>query len=137
MHAQGVLASGRRRIWLTEHCRKELTLWRELLAAGFSPFVFPSLRDPNHHWTYYQDAWEAAIKSAGLQGRRAHDLGATFASRANACQASGLTVAHLLGHASTQVLPSYVKPLDENTKTVITALDAARVSQTARRTSMQ
>jgi len=35
-------------------------------------------------------------------------------------------VAHLLGHASTQILPTYVKPLDENTKAVIEALDDAR-----------
>jgi len=27
-----------------------------------------------------------------------------------------LTVAHLLGHASTQILPTYVRPLDENTR---------------------
>ncbi len=126
-------AAGRRRIWLTEYCRNELMHWRDLLGAGFSPFLFPSLRDPSRHWTYYQDAWEAAIKAAGLSGRRVHDLRATFASRANAYQASGLTVAHLLGYSSTQVLPSYVKPLDENTKTVIMALDAARVSRPARR----
>jgi len=29
-------------------------------------------------------------------------------------------------HASTQILPTYVKPLDENTRVVIEALDAAR-----------
>jgi len=34
--------------------------------------------------------------------------------------------AHLLGHDSTQILPTYVKQLDENTKAIITALDAAR-----------
>ena len=49
-----------------------------------------------------------------------------------ACRASGLTVAHLLGHASTQILPTHVKPLDENTKAVIEALDLARVSDATR-----
>ena len=44
----------------------------------------------------------------------------------NACHATGLTVAHLLGHASTQILPTYVRPLDENTRAVIAALDTAR-----------
>ncbi len=38
-------------------------------------------------------------------------------------------MAHLLGHSSTQILPTYVKPLDENTKAIICALDAARSSQ--------
>jgi hypothetical protein len=36
-----------------------------------------------------------------------------------------MTVAHLLGHASTQILPTYVKR-DENTKAIVEALDAAR-----------
>jgi len=30
---------------------------------------------------------------------------------------------------STQILPTYVKPLDENTRAVIDALDAARTSR--------
>ena len=54
-----------------------------------------------------------------------------------ACRASGLTVAHLLGHASTQILPTYVKPLDENTKAVIEALDVARMSSAAHLPSIQ
>ena len=68
------------------------------------------------HITDYKGAWQRAAAAAGLRDRRIHDLRATFASRANGCRASGLTVAHLLGHASTQILPTYVKPLDENTK---------------------
>jgi hypothetical protein len=50
----------------------------------------------------------------------------TAASRANVCHATGLTVAHLLGHASTQILPTYVRPLDENTRALIEAMDTAR-----------
>jgi len=55
----------------------------------------------------------------------------------NACRASGLTIAQLLGHShNTQILPTYVKPLDENTKAVIDALDVARM-QSAKSTSVQ
>jgi serine/threonine protein kinase len=36
--------------------------------------------------------------------------------------------ANTLGHASTQILPTYVKPLDENTRVLIEALDSARLS---------
>jgi integrase len=69
--------------------------------------------------------WSA--RAAGLPDRRIYDLRASFASRANACHASGLTIAQLLGHShNTQILPTYVKPLDENTKAVIDALDLAR-----------
>jgi len=49
-----------------------------------------------------------------------------------------LTIAQMLGHAnSTQILPTYVKPLDENTKAVIDSLDAARVLQSAKPSSVQ
>ncbi len=60
------------------------------------------------------------------------DLRATFASRANSCKASGLTVAHLLGHASTQILPIYVKPLDENTRAVDRAARSSSSSSSIR-----
>ena len=62
----------------------------------------------------------------------------SFASKANACHASGLTIAQLLGHAiSTQILPTHVKLLDKNTKAVIVALDNARVGQSARSSAIQ
>jgi hypothetical protein len=61
--------------------------------------------------------------------RHTYDLRATFASRANVCHATGLTVAHLLGHASTQLLPTYVRPRDENTRASIEAMDTARKNQ--------
>jgi integrase len=87
--------------------------------------------------TDYKGPWNRAAKSVGLVDRRICELRSTFASRANACRASGLTVAHLLGHVSTQILPTYVKPLDENTKAVIEALDLARVSHAAHANSIQ
>ncbi len=64
------------------------------------------------------------LAETGLVDRRMYDLRATFASRANTCSASELTVALRLGYASTQILPT--QPLDENTKVVIDALDSAR-----------
>ena len=42
------------------------------------------------------------------------------------CEPQRMTVAHLLGHPSTQILPTYVRPLDEYTRAVIDALDTAR-----------
>ena len=97
-----------------------------MMGSESSTYVFPSPRVANAHITDYQDAWERAYRDAGVCGHRIYDLRASFASRANACKASGLTVAHLLGHSSTQILPTYVKPLDENTKAVIDALSEAR-----------
>jgi integrase len=130
-------AAGLRTVWLTNHCRDVLIDWRRRLGPQFSPYVFPSPRITHTHITDYKTAWRKAARKAGLGDRRIYDLRASFASRANSCKASGLTVAHLLGHASTQILPTYVKPIDENTKAVIEALNTARLTQTARRSSIQ
>jgi integrase len=130
-------AAGIRAVYLTKHCRNTLIQWREFLGSDFSPFLFPSPRKPNNPLFDYKKAWQKA-KDAGLPDRRIYDLRSTFASRANACRASGLTIAQLLGHAtSTQILPTYVKPLDENTKAVIDALDAARSTRYGKPDSIQ
>jgi integrase len=121
-------AAGLRTAWLTNHCRDVLINWRKKMGPEFSLFVFPSPRITNTHISDYKTAWRKAVRKAGLEDRRTYDLRASFASRANSCKASGLTVAHLLGHASTQILPTYVKPIDENTKAVIEALDVARIA---------
>ena len=118
-------SAGVRTVWLTDYCRAALLEWREFLANNLSPFVFPSPRNPAAHFSDYKTAWRTALQKTGLS-YRLYDLRATFASRANQCRATALTVAHLLGHANTQVLPAYVRPLDENTKAVIVALDDAR-----------
>lgn len=125
-------SAGIRTVWLTTHCQETLAAWQQLWGPAFSPFVFPSPRVPGNHLTDYKKAWQKAAKDAGLADRRIYDLRATFASRANACQASGLTVAQLLGHSSTQILPTYVRPLDENTRAVIAAMDRTRSSQNTR-----
>jgi integrase len=118
-------AAGVRTVWLTEYCRNALQKWREFLTPDFSPFVFPSPRNASTHFRDYKTAWRTALKKTGLS-YRIYDLRATFASRANQCRATGLTLAHLLGHANTNILPVYVRPLDENTRALISALDAAR-----------
>jgi integrase len=100
-----------------------------MLGSEFSPFVFPSPRNPTVHFVDYKTSWRTAARKAGLSDRRIYDLRATFASRANVCHATGLTVAHLLGHANTQILSTYVRPLDENTKALIEAMDTARKNQ--------
>jgi integrase len=130
--------AGIRAVWLTRHCRNTLLQWREFLGPHFSEYVFPSPRIPSTHISDYKKAWQKAAREAGLSDRRAYDTRATFASRANACKATTLTIAQLLGHAhNTQILPTYVKPLDENTKAVIEALDVARLLQSGKLPSVQ
>ena len=127
--------AGVRTVWLTNHCRDALAHWRKFLGAA-STFVFPSPQKPSAHFSDYKTSWRTAAAKARLSDRRVSDLRATFASRANVCHATGLTVAHLLGHASTQVLPTYVRPFDENTKALIEAMDTARKQQKNTSTSI-
>jgi integrase len=94
--------AGLRTVWLTNYCREVLIKWRLMLGPDFSPYVFPSPRIPGMHVVDYKTAWQKAGARADLKDRRIYDLRSTFASRANGCRASGLTVAHLLGHASTR-----------------------------------
>jgi integrase len=129
--------AGIRTVWLTEHCRVALARWRTLMGPDFSPFVFPSPRIPGAHVADYKNAWKKATKDAGVFGRRIYDLRATFASRANAAHATSLTLAHLLGHSSTTILPTYTKPIDENTRAVIGALDEARTKSIDPRAAIQ
>lgn len=76
--------------------------WRELLGVDCSPFVFPS-PNPQVHDFWYKTASRTAAKKAGLSDRRIYDLRSTFASWANSCRATGITVAPLLGHSITQI----------------------------------
>lgn len=119
-------AAGIRNVWLTKHCREVVSNWRTTLEQS-SGYVFPSTRVKGAYVTGYKEAWKKALADAGISGKRMHDWRATFASRANAAHATSLTVAHLLGHSSTTVLPTYTKPLDEHTRAVIHAMDTARV----------
>jgi integrase len=121
--------AGVRRVCMTEYCRDNLRKWRDFLGRNYSAYVFPSPRTPRSHWTCYQDAWERAAAKAGLQGHCVYDCRATFASRANAALATALTLAQLLGHSSTAILPTYAKQLDENTRAVISRMNAQRSAQ--------
>jgi len=108
-----------------------------MLGPDFSPYVFPSPRNANSHIADYKKPWRDATAKANVVGKRIYDLRATFASRANAVHATSLTLAHLLGHASTTVLPVYTEPIDENTKAIIEALDKARMKPDASIASIQ
>ena len=128
-------AAGIRAVWLTGHARNTLIQWA---LVGSSEFVFPSPRNTSTHIADYKKAWQKAAREAGLPDRRIYDTRSTFASRANACKATMSTIAQLLGHATnTQILPTYVKPLDENTKAVIEAVDAARTAKCTSSRSIQ
>jgi integrase len=120
--------AGQRCVWLTEYCRTELLRWQVFVGQGYSKFVFPAMRTPNEHWSCYQDAWNRATAKVGLIDRRVYDLRSTFATRVNAAaHVTDLTLAHLLGHASTGILPTYAKAIDENTRSTMSRLNSLRL----------
>ncbi len=124
--------AGIRTVFLTTYCRNVLYQWKTLAGPGFSDFVFASPINSSTHIKDYKQQWRAIAKRAGVVGHRFYDTRSTFATRVNACAQTILTVAQLLGHKGTSVsvLPAYVRPLDENTRSILNALDAARAAST-------
>jgi integrase len=121
-------------VFLTNYCRNALLKWKALTGPDFSEFVFANPRSPSEHIADYRQQWKAIANTAVIVGHRFYDTRSTFASRVNACAQSILTVAQLLGHKSTSVavLPAYVRPLDENTRSILNSLDAYRAAATKR-----
>ncbi len=118
--------AGIRTLWLTEYCQKTLKEWRDLTGPSFSEYVFANPQDPTGHITDYKTPWRSIRKKVGMTEHVLYDTRATAASRANALAPNPLTVAQFLGHSSTSILPTYARPLDENTKAILRGLDAAR-----------
>lgn len=125
---QSKTVAGIRTMFLTSYCRNTLRQWKDVAGPEFSEFVFANPRDPSKHIADYKQQWRTTTKKAAVVGHRCYDTRSTFASRVNACGQSILTIAQLMGHKATSasVLPAYVRPLDENTRSILNALDAAR-----------
>ena len=126
--------SGIRTVPLSPRCLAELKNWRNLCGPGNSPYVFPSPRDSQKHWSVYQDSWERAIKKANLPGRRAYDLRSTFATRAHAACPNNLAVSRLMGHSSPAILSTYAKACETVDYEVIAKMDALRVAHESPKT---
>jgi integrase len=125
-------AAGIRTVFLTNYCCDVLRRWKILSGPGFSDFVFANPNNPLRHIKDYKRQWRAIATKSGVVGHRMYDTRSTFATRVNACAQSILTVAQLLGHKGTSVsvLPAYVRPLDENTRSILNSLDSARTAST-------
>jgi integrase len=123
-------AAGVRTVFLTDYCRNALRQWKTVTGPALSDFVFANPNNPASHIRDYKRQWKSIAKKAGIVGHKFYDTRSTFATRVNACAQSILTVAQLLGHKGTSVsvLPAYVRPLDENTRSILTSLDAARAA---------
>jgi integrase len=124
-------AAGIRSIPLTQLCKAELLRWRNLVGAGFSEWVFPNFSNRRHRLQGGRKAWASDLKKAGLPFFPIYYLRHTFASRLTTAGVSPLTIANLLGHSSTQIVPRYAQVLDQNRLDAIGKL--ASLQRNARR----
>jgi integrase len=68
------------------------------------------------------------VKKAGLPFFPIYNLRHTFASRMTAAGVSPITIANLLGHASSQIVPRYAQVLDQNRLEAMKRLESFRLS---------
>ncbi len=120
--------AGIRNVPLTAICKSELLRWRNLIGPEYSEWVFPSFSNRRHQLQGGRKAWASELKKAGLPFFPIYNLRHTFASRMTGAGVSPLTIAQMLGHQSTQVVPRYAQVLDQNRFDAVKKLEALRQS---------
>ena len=73
-------------------------------------------------------AWAKTLKKAGLPFFPIYHLRHTFASRLTAAGVSPLTIAQMLGHSSTQIIPRYAQVMDQNRLDAMKKLEVLKKS---------
>jgi integrase len=121
-------AAGIRSVPLSELSKSELLRWRNLIGPEYSEWVFPNLSNRRHPLQGGRKAWASALKKAGIPFFPIYNLRHTFASRMTAAGVSPITVAQMLGHSSTQIVPRYAQVLDQNRFDAMKKLEALRQS---------
>jgi integrase len=118
--------SGIRSIPVSTRCKTEMLRWRNLIGTEFSEWVFPNFLNRRHPLHGGRKAWASTLKMAGLPYFPIYYLRHTFASRLTAAGVSPLTIAQMLGHSSTQIVPRYAQVLDQNRLDAMKKLEALR-----------
>jgi integrase len=72
-------------------------------------------------------AWASTLKKAGLAFFPIYNLRHTFASRMTAAGVSPITIAQMLGHSSSQIVPRYAQVLDSNRLDAMKKLESANL----------
>jgi integrase len=107
--------AGIRAVPISAQCKAELLRWRNLIGPEFSEWTFPRFTNRRHPLQRSgRKAWANALKKAGLPFFPIYYLRHTFASRLTSAGVSPLTIAQMLGHSSTQIVPRYAQVLDQN-----------------------
>jgi len=124
--------AGERTIPISDRCKTELLRWRSVIGPEFSPYVFPSMRDPSKPLKDLRRSWAKALKDAGLQYFWLYDLRHTLASRLTQAGVSPVFVAQIIGHSSTSILSTYARAIDEYRRDAIHKLETLRGDHVSR-----
>jgi integrase len=123
--------AGTRAVPISAQCKAELLRWRNLIGPEFSEWVFPNFSNRRHPLQKGgRKAWANALKKAGLPFFPIYYLRHTFASRLTSAGVSPLTIAQMLGHSSTQIVPRYAQVLDQNRLDAMKKLEELKKSAT-------
>jgi integrase len=125
-------SAGIRAVPISAQCKTELLRWRNLVGPEFSEWVFPNFTNRRHPLQRSgRKAWANTLKNADLPFFPIYYLRHTFASRLTSAGVSPLTIAQMLGHSSTQVVPRYAQVLDQNRLDAIKKLEELKKSAVA------
>jgi integrase len=123
---QSKTASGIRSVPLSQTCKVELLRWRNLVGPEYSEWVFPNFSNRRHALQGGRKAWAATLKKAGIPFFPIYNLRHSFATRLTAAGVAAITVAQMLGHSSTQIVPRYAQVLDQNRLDAMKKLEELR-----------
>jgi integrase len=121
--------AGRRLVPLSVYCKAELLRWRDLTGPAFSEYVFFNGRNPTAHLLKLPKTWKRALKDAGIEYFPLYNLRHTFATRMQEAGTSPVTLAQMMGHASTGIIQTYAKVLDEFWRDAVKKLEEYRQSK--------
>jgi integrase len=125
-------ASGIRIVPISAVCKSEFLRWRNLIGPEYSEWVFPSFANKRHKLQGGRKAWASTLKKAGLPYFPIYYLRHTFASRLTSAGVSPITIASLLGHSSSQIVPRYAQVLDMNRLDAMKKLEESKKSAISR-----
>jgi len=84
-------------------------------------YVFASPRTDGHQ-TEVKKGFKTALRIAGIEGLRWHDLRATFGTRLGEAGVDAFTIAQLMGHSDIRMTARYVRGTERNKRAAVEAV---------------
>jgi integrase len=122
--------AGRRMVPLSDYCKAELLRWCALTGPEYSEYVFFNERNPSAHLLKLPKTWKRALEKANIGYFPIYNLRHTFATRMQEAGTSPVTLSQMMGHASTGIIQTYAKVLDEYRREAVKKLEEYRQSKT-------